>query len=419
MKTFEKVIGYDDIKEELLKVADMFLNLEEYNAIGAYIPKGILIYGRPGMGKTLLANELAEICGCFTTVIRKNRNQSDFIQELRNGFTEAKENAPSIIILDDLDKYVPDEESKEEFYVVQACIDDIGNEDILVVATANNISGMPDSLLRKGRFDKQFELEVLPKGVSDQIIEKYTDNYGIFASNVNTIDVKKIFSSLPPASIITVLNNCRISMKYYKTDKITRSILTQEYLKKDGFYYDLTEKESLMENVAYHEAGHVVIRELIEADTVCFASVMTTDAGIRGIVCGTPKYDKYLGSRKITCESLAGMACEEQKFGYCTDGAADDIIDANVHLETEVRVGKYGLDLAMAGIGRDFIELSSRTQNQIEAERKRLYSMTKKALVDNWGFVEDVARKLLECDALLYSDIQGIRKKYSLRDFAV
>ncbi len=419
MRVFEKIIGYNDIKEELLKVADMFLNLEEYKAIGAYIPKGILIYGKPGMGKTLLANELAEICGCFTTVIRKNRNKSDLIQEIRNAFTEAKEKAPSIIILDDLDKFVPDEESKEEFYVVQACIDDIGNEDILVVATANYICDIPDSLLRKGRFDKQFELEVLPKGVSDQIIEKYTDNYGIFAPNVNVIDVKKLFSSLPPASIITILNNCRISMKYYKTDKITRSILTQEYLKKDGFYYDLTEKESLMEHVAYHEAGHVVIRELIEADTVCFASVMTTDAGIRGIVCGTPKYEKYLGGRKNTCESLAGMACEEQKFGYYTDGAADDVCDANVHLETEVRIGKYGLDLAMAGIGRDSIEVSSRTQNQIEAERKRLYSMTKKALVDNWEFVEDVARKLLECDALLYSDIQEIKRKCPIKEMIV
>ena len=420
MDFFEKVIGYDDVKEELLKVADMFKNPDEYKKIGAYIPRGIIIHGKPGMGKTLLANEFADICQCNKIVLRKTRNAKDFIDEIKKVFDDAKTKAPCIIILDDMDKFVKDEDSSEEYYAVQACIDEVADEDVLVVATANDTINMPRSLLRQGRFDFEFELSVLPKGVSGQIVKMHLKGGELLDSHVKIEDVEKMFSTSTPSTIITVLNNCKISMHYYKADKILSSMLIDAFLKKDGLYYDTYDAKQCRDNVAYHEAGHVVIRELIEPGSVSFAAVKVTDNGISGIVYGSPNYDHYLGHKKSACESLAGMACEEQKFGYITDGSMQDIIDVNCNLENEVDRGLYGMDISSAGLSSDAIKvLACREQQQVETEKKRLYSVTKKALIDNWDFVEDVAIKLMETDALLYSDIQEIKNKYSCTSIAV
>ena len=420
MKSFEKVIGYDDVKEELLKVADMFNNPEEYKEIGAHIPKGILIHGRPGMGKTLIANEFADICACNKRIIRKNRNSLDFINEMRNVFEEASKDAPSIIILDDMDKFLSDDDSREEYYSVQACIDEVSDKDVLVVATANYISDMPGSLLRNGRFDLEFELEVLPKGVSERIVDMSLNGGKLLDPSIPSEDVKKLFLSLDPATIQTILNQCKISMKYYKTDRILRTMLIDAFLKNERVAYDSYNTDYVKENVAYHEAGHLVIREIINPQSVSLVAVKTTENGISGIVYGSPVYDRYSGSRKRICESLAGMACEEQKFGYITEGSMDDIRDVNCNLEYDVRLGKCGLELASAGLCfDDSKELVSREQQHVEAEKKRLYALTKKTLIDNWEFVEEVAKKLMECDALMYSDIQNIRNKHSYSELVV
>ncbi len=413
MSSFEKVIGYDDIKEELLKVADMFNNPDGYKEIGAYIPRGIIIHGEPVMGKTLLANEFADVCKCNKLILRKNRNANDFINEIKRVFDEAKTKKPCIVILDDMDKFVSDEDSNEEFYAIQACIDEVVDEDVLVVATANDTRNMPRSLLRPGRFDFDFELSVLPKGVSEQIVKKQLKDGDLLDSHIKMVDVERMFSSLRPSTIITVLNNCKICMHYYKSEKIIRAMLIDAFLKKDGLCYDTYGTEEYKVNVAYHEAGHLVIRELIEPNSVSFAAVRITDNGLSGIVYGSPSYDHYLGSRNRICESLAGMAAEEQKFGYITEGSLDDITDVNCTLESDVSIGQYGLEISSAGLFHDHLkELACREQQQIETEKKRLYALTKKTLIDNWDFVEEVAMKLMEVDALLYSDIQEIRKKY-------
>ena len=98
----------------------------------------------------------------------------------------------------------------------------------------------------------------------------------------------------------------------------------------------------------------------------------------------------------------------------------DDIRDVNCNLEYDVRLGKCGLELASSGLCfDDSKELVSREQQQVEAEKKRLYALTKKTLIENWEFVEEVAKKLLECDALMYSDIQNIRNKNSYSELVV
>ena len=180
----------------------------------------------------------------------------------------------------------------------------------------------------------------------------------------------------------------------------------------------LSNKNELRKVIAFHEAGHLVVTEMMQPGSVRLASVNIQEGRVKGMVYGNPRYEIYKSGKKEVCEALAGMAAEEQKFGLISDGSVNDIIDVNCCLEADIQLGKYGLDIAIAGLN-DAKPASDKIHKQIEAEKKRLYLLTKKALVDNWDFVEEVAQKLIECETLMYSDIQEIKKKYCLSEIFV
>ena len=158
MNAFDKVIGYETIKNELLQICDMIHNREIYEELGAKLPQGILLYGEPGLGKTLMAKCFIEESGLTAYTVRRNKGNDDFIGDITDIFQQAKENAPCIIFLDDMDKFAngdarhPD---TEEYVTVQSCIDEVKSKNVFVLATANNIRCLPHSLLRAGRFDRK------------------------------------------------------------------------------------------------------------------------------------------------------------------------------------------------------------------------------------------------------------------------
>ena len=122
MSSFEKVIGYETIKSELMQICDMLKNKALYSNLGAKLPNGVLLYGDPGLGKTLLAKCFIVECGLETFTIRKNKSEN-FIEFITETFKMAKEKAPSIIFLDDMDKFAnEDNEHKDadEYVAIQA-----------------------------------------------------------------------------------------------------------------------------------------------------------------------------------------------------------------------------------------------------------------------------------------------------------
>ena len=157
MNMFDKVIGYDSIKNELLQICDIISHPEAYEKLGAKIPKGILLYGAPGLGKTLMANCFIEETGLKSYTVRKTKDGNDFLNEISDTFRKAQENAPSIILFDDLDKFsgTDDDKPTAEFTAIQAGIDEVKDDKVFVMATVNTIDNLPDSLLRSGRFDCQ------------------------------------------------------------------------------------------------------------------------------------------------------------------------------------------------------------------------------------------------------------------------
>ena len=146
MKEFEKIIGYSAVKKELKQIADILKNDKVYSELGITKPNGLLLYGEPGVGKTLMANCLVEASGLKCFVCRKDKPNGDFINHLKSMFKKALDNAPAIIFLDDMDKFANGDihrKDAEEYVTVQSCIDEVKGRDVFVLATANNILNLP------------------------------------------------------------------------------------------------------------------------------------------------------------------------------------------------------------------------------------------------------------------------------------
>lgn len=183
MNGFDKVIGYDAIKLEIARICDVIKNSDKYQKLGVKISKGLLIYGEPGVGKTLLANAFIEECGKKYYFCRKNLPDDEFIKYIKKTFEDAKNNAPSLVLLDDFDKFAnedKDHKNAEEYVTIQSCIDDVKFSEVFVIATANDLQLVPDSLLRAGRFDTSIEIKA-PKGIDAEMIIKH------YLSGKNTV----------------------------------------------------------------------------------------------------------------------------------------------------------------------------------------------------------------------------------------
>ena len=161
---FDTIVGYEDIKLELMRILDQLRNPEKYAALGVTEPHGLLLHGVPGVGKSTFAKCFLEACGRNAFICRKDKPNGDFVKEIVRIFSEAMENAPSVVLLDDLDKFSNEDENHrdaEEFVTVQACIDQAKDKPVFVIATANNIRKLPVSLTRAGRFDQRSKAETV------------------------------------------------------------------------------------------------------------------------------------------------------------------------------------------------------------------------------------------------------------------
>ncbi len=163
MGPFDKVIGYRRVVSELERIASVLVDPSPYERLGARVPNGLLIAGEPGLGKTLMARCFVEAAGCPCVTLRRTVAGNEFLDQIRDAFVRAAEEAPSIIFLDDLDKFGSGDRnraSEPEYVAVQSCIDDYAGKGVFVLATANNVlRAVPPSLVRAGRFDRTIYLE--------------------------------------------------------------------------------------------------------------------------------------------------------------------------------------------------------------------------------------------------------------------
>lgn len=192
----EKVIGYDSIKETLRQIADVLKRPEAYKEKGVSMPRGLLMESAPGLGKSLMASILMEESGRKSFVFRRINEGNTFLGEMKDIFDVAKEEAPSILLLEDLNLYVESNSPyAPEWACLQACIDETSDADIFVIATTNDTRYMPQSLLRPGRFDYILNLNPPVGKTAENIVSYYLRDKNL-AKDVQISDIVKAMTKL-------------------------------------------------------------------------------------------------------------------------------------------------------------------------------------------------------------------------------
>lgn len=210
----EKVIGYDSIKETLRQIADVLKRPEAYKEKGVSMPRGLLMESAPGLGKSLMASILMEESGRKSFVFRRINEGNTFLGEMKDIFDVAKEEAPSILLLEDLNLYVESNSPyAPEWACLQACIDETSDADIFVIATTNDTRYMPQSLLRPGRFDYILNLNPPLGKTAEDIVSYYLRDKNL-AKDVQISDIVEAMPQVSCATLETVMNLAAINSVY-------------------------------------------------------------------------------------------------------------------------------------------------------------------------------------------------------------
>ena len=419
MSAFDKVIGYEKEKEELYQLCDMSKSPEKYAALGVKLPRGILLYGVPGVGKTLMASALIEEMGRVCYTCRKDKANDAFVDTVRGVFAEAKAHAPSVIFLDDVDKFASDSDLRnpEELIAVQSGIDEVKGADVFVVATANNIRELPYSLRRAGRFDRILEICPPNRKEAVEIVRHYLKDKKV-AADVTAESVARLMDGNSCAALESVLNEAGIYAGYENKAEIGREHIVRAVLR-DVFEADESVNEmssAAKEEVAFHEAGHAVAALAFDAESVGLISVRPSKSDARGVT-QIFKSENYFGSydrmRERVVALLAGKAAVELKYGRLDVGAGSDIDRASAIVQ------RFIVNYAAGGFAlfyhdnRDGIE-SGHQHDEITTERSamlaRCYEEAKEVLRKNWAFVEKLAAALVERDTLVFEEIAELRE---------
>lgn len=426
MSALDKVIGYEAIKNELLQICDMIHNREIYEELGARLPQGILLYGEPGLGKTLMAKSFIEESGLKAYIVRRNKGDDDFIGEITDTFHRAKENTPCVIFLDDMDKFAnedSDHRDAEEYVAVQSGIDEVKNCDVFVLATANEMRKLPGSLVRSGRFDRKIEVKRPTDKDANKIIAHYLSDKKV-SKNVNMEDLSKMISYSSCAELETILNEAAISAAYKrKTDiemeDLVKSVLRMIYDSPDNYTKASAED---MKKTALHEAGHLVVSEVLCPGSVGLASLRSTGRDSTG---GFIHRCKELSRRPYyVLVSLAGKAAVE--LYYCdtvASGCQSDINRAFNYIRDGISenatLGFGMIDVSTRSFPETSENMNSRSEAVTHAELERYMRIAKDILLKNREFLERVTAALIEKETLLYSDIRALTESTTITEVAV
>ena len=413
---FDKIIGYEEIKEELMQICDMIKNRERYEALGAKLPRGILLHGDPGLGKSLMAECFITESGLKSFTVRYDADNSVFINNIKKTFNKAADVAPSIILFDDMDKFANEDEDRpdaEAYVSIQSGMDAVKKCGVIVIATVNNISKLPPSLIRSGRFDRKIEIERPTNEDAAEIMKYYLSDKKL-SDNVNLDDLSKMINYSSCAELETVMNEAAINAAYAKRESIDMTDLTKAVLRMQYGSPENHNKKSAedIKKTALHEAGHLVASEVLCSDSVGLASLRSTGRDRTG---GFVHRCKDLERRPhYIIVSLAGKAAVELYYSDAVaSGCYRDLRQAYNYIRDGIyESGTSGLGLLFRGDG-SFEGPSESTLSRIEAavqsELEKYMLKTKDILLKNRDFLEKAAAALETKETLLFSDIQKIK----------
>ena len=433
--TFEDVAGADEEKEELREIVDFLRDPKKFVALGARIPKGVLLVGPPGTGKTLLARAVAGEAGVNFLSI----SGSDFVElyvgvgasRVRDLFDQAKKDCPAIVFIDEIDAVgrqrgagLGGGHDEREQTLNQLLVEMDGfsaNEGVIVLAATNRVDILDPALLRPGRFDRQVYVGY-PDMKGREAILKVHCRKKPLAEDVDLHEVAKSTGGFTGADLENLMNEAALLAARKNQPFITLSDIQESVIKviagPEKRSKTVIERERKL--TAYHEAGHAVVGHALETADPVHQITIVPRGGAGGMTISLPQEDRGYRSRQELTEQLSsllgGRMAEELVLGDISTGAGSDIRRATDIARNMVT--RYGMSQRLGNVvfdsGHDevFIGRSmAQTKNYseevaaiIDEEVKSLidnaYARCRQILTEQRSALELVARYLLEFETM-------------------
>jgi cell division protease FtsH len=425
---FHAVAGNEEAKESLMDIVDFLKNPEKYQKFNARMPKGVILYGDPGTGKTLLAKAVAGEAGVPFYAL----SGSDFVQvyvgvgaaRVRNLFKKAKSHGKAVIFIDEIDaigkarsnnKNGSNNDEKDQ--TLNALLTEMSgfqqNEGIVVIAATNRLDMLDSALLRPGRFDRHIEISLPDVNAREKIISLHLENKPYENLDIRDIAKKTIYFS--GAKLESLINESAILAAKDNSNFITSahidyaySITLAGYEKKDRSY--LKEEDKLL--TSYHEAGHGLISMLLlPQDKVSKITIIPTTKGAGGYTLTIPEDSNYHRidylKNKIKV-SLGGRAAEEIIFGKdrISTGAVGDLsqtTDIALKMITEYGMGETLGLIKLSSAGSLYSSYGTPVIEECKNLLNKLYEETLELLEENRDSLDKIALGLLDKETL-YED---------------
>ena len=438
---FADVAGEDEAKESLQEIVDYLHNPEKYTEAGASMPKGILLVGPPGTGKTMLAKAVAgESNVPFFSI-----SGSEFVEmfvgmgasKVRDLFAQAKEKAPCIVFIDEIDAIGQkrsggnmggNDEREQTLNQLLTEMDGFeGNNGVIILAATNRPESLDPALTRPGRFDRRVPVE-LPDLAGREAILKVHAKKIKTADDVNFHTIARMASGASGAELANIINEAALRAVRDHRVIVTEADLEESievviagYQKKSAV---LSDQEKHV--VAYHEIGHALVAAMqTHSAPVQKITIIPRTSGALGYTMQVDTGDKYLMTKQEIENKIAtftgGRAAEEVVFGEITTGASNDIEQATKL--ARAMITRYGMSeefdmVAMETVTNQYLggdtslACSADTQNRIDKKVVELvkaqHEKAKKILLDNRAKLDELAQYLYEKETITGEEFMNI-----------
>lgn len=440
---FSDVAGEDEAKESLSEIVDYLHNPKKYSDVGASMPKGVLLVGPPGTGKTMLAKAVAG----EANVPFFSMSGSEFVEmfvgmgasKVRDLFSQAKEKAPCIVFIDEIDaigkkrdgQFSSNDEREQTLNQLLTEMDGFQeNIGVIILAATNRPETLDPALTRPGRFDRRVPVELPDLAGREAILRVHAKKIKT-ADDVNFHTIARMASGASGAELANIINEAALRAVRNNRTVVNESDLEESietviagYQKKNAVLSDSEKKV-----VAYHEIGHALVAAMqSHSAPVQKITIIPRTSGALGYTMQVDQGDKYLLTKQELENKIAtftgGRAAEELVFGEITTGASNDIEQATKL--ARAMITRYGMseDFDMVALetvsnqylgGDASLACSADTQNEIDRKVvelvKRQHEKASKILADNRGKLDELAKYLYEKETITGEEFMSILNK--------
>ena len=440
---FSDVAGEDEAKESLSEIVDYLHNPKKYSDVGASMPKGVLLVGPPGTGKTMLAKAVAG----EANVPFFSMSGSEFVEmfvgmgasKVRDLFNQAKEKAPCIVFIDEIDaigkkrdgQFSSNDEREQTLNQLLTEMDGFQeNIGVIILAATNRPETLDPALTRPGRFDRRVPVE-LPDLAGREAILKVHAKKIKTADDVNFHTIARMASGASGAELANIINEAALRAVRNNRTVVNESDLEESietviagYQKKNAVLSDSEKKV-----VAYHEIGHALVAAMqSHSAPVQKITIIPRTSGALGYTMQVDQGDKYLLTKQELENKIAtftgGRAAEELIFGEITTGASNDIEQATKLARAMITRYVMSEDFDMVALetvsnqylgGDASLACSADTQNEIDRKVvelvKRQHEKASKILADNRAKLDELAKYLYEKETITGEEFMSILNK--------